>query len=146
MPVEMPSATRMVRPHPHSVVAKNDSLLADMNLSQRTPQGKKILKLPRRLIVIALDEMDRPAGQAIAICRHIIRSTQAEISEKIKCVMGLHRGIQSIHDDFIHLLRVSKRTTAVTNDVEVSKVKVGCKPSVSHRYDYAGIVPWMLTQ
>lgn len=105
-----------------------------------------MLKLPRRLVVITLNEVDCPAGQPIAICRHIIRSAQAEISEKIKRVMGLHRGIQSINDDFIHLLRVGKRTIAVANDVEVSKVKVGRKPSVSHRYDYAGTTPWLLAR
>jgi hypothetical protein len=129
-----------------SVVAKSNSLLADMNLSQRTPRGKEMLRLPRRLVVITLNEMDCPAGNTVAICGHVIGSAQAEISEKIKRVMGLHRGIQSIHDDFIHLLRVGKRTIAVANDVEVSKVKVGCKPSVSHRYDYAGTAPWLLAR
>ena len=105
-----------------------------------------MLKLPRRLVVITLNEVDCPAGKTIAICRHIIRSAQAEISEKIKRVMGLYRRIQAIHDSFIHLPCVCKRTIAVTNDVEVSKVKVGCKPSVSHRYDYAGTASWLLAQ
>jgi hypothetical protein len=59
-----------------------------MNLSQRTPRGKEMLKLPHRLAVITLKDVDCPAGKTIAICRHIIWSAQAEISEKNKACHG----------------------------------------------------------
>src|SRR5271166_3332217 len=131
----------MVRPYLHRVMAKNDPLLANMNARQRTPRREEMLKLPRRLVVIAVDEMDGLASQPVAICRHAVVLAETEISEEIKHVVGLHAGIQSIHNHLIHLPRIRERAIAISNDVEVSKVKVGRKPSVSHDDDYAGMPP-----
>ena len=98
-----------------------------------------MLKLLRRLVVIAVDEMDGLASQPIAVCRHIVVLAETEISEEIQCVVRFHAGIQPIHDHLIHLPRIRERAIAISNDVEVSKVKVGRKPSVSHDDDYAGM-------
>src|SRR5665213_1327044 len=98
-----------------------------------------MLKLPRRLVVIAIDEMDGLASEPLAICRHAIVLAETEISEEIKRVVWLHAGVQSIHNHFIHLPCIRERAIAISNDVEVSKVKVGRKPSVSHDDDYAGM-------
>jgi len=122
-------------------MAKNDPLLANRNLGQRTPRREEMLKLPRRLVVIAVDEMDGLASQPIAVCRHVVVLTETEISEEIQCVVGLHAGVQSIHNHLIHLPRIRERAIAVSNDVEVSKVKIGRKPSVGHDDDYAGMTP-----
>jgi len=100
-----------------------------------------MLKLSRRLVVIAVDEMDGLASQPLAICRHAIVLAETEISEEIHCVIWLHKGIQSIHNHLIHLPRIGERAIAISDDVEVSKVKVGRKPSVSHDDDYAGMIP-----
>jgi hypothetical protein len=89
--------------------------------------------------VIAVDEMDGLASEPIAICRHAIVLAETEISEEIKRVVWLHAGVQSIHNHFIHLPCIRERAIAISNDVEVSKVKVGRKPSVSHDDDYAGM-------
>ena len=98
-----------------------------------------MLKLPRCLVVIAVNEMDGLASQPLAICRHAIVLAETEISEEIQCVIGLHAGVQSIHNHLIHLPRICERAIAISDDVEVSKVKVGRKPSVSHDDDYAGM-------
>ncbi len=98
-----------------------------------------MLKLPRCLVVIAVDEMDGLASQAVAICRHAVVLAETKISEKIQCVVGLHKSIQSIHNDLIHLPRICERAIAISDDVEVSKVEVGRKPSVGHDHDYAGM-------
>ena len=113
-------------------MAQNDLLLANMNVRQRTPRREEMLKLPRRLVVIAVDEMDGLASQPIAVCRHVVMLAETEISEEIQCVVGLHTGIQSIHNHLIHLPRIRERAIAISDDVEMSKVKVGRKPSVSH--------------
>ena len=120
-------------------MAKNDPLLANRNLGQRTPRREEVLKLPRRLVVIAVDEMDGPTSQPIAISRHVVMLAETEISEEIQCVVRLHAGIQPIHNHLIHLPCIRKRAIAISDDVEVSKVKVGRKPSVSHDDDYAGM-------
>jgi hypothetical protein len=120
-------------------MAKNDPLFANGNLGQRTPGREEMLKFPRRLVVVAVDEMDSLASQPIAICRHLVMLAETEISEKIQCVVGLHAGVQSIHDHLIHLPRIRERAIAISDDVEMSKVKVGRKPSVSHDDDYAGM-------
>ena len=120
-------------------MAKNDPLLANMNLGQRTPRREEMLKLPCRLVVIAVDEMDGLASEPIAICRHAIVLAETEISEEIKRVLWFHEGIQSIQNHLIHLSRICEGAIAVSDDVEVSKVKVGRKPSVSHDDDYAGM-------
>src|SRR5665213_3313430 len=131
----------MIRPNLHRVMAKNDPLLANMNLGQRTPGREEMLKLPRRLVVIAVDEMDGLASQPAAVCRHVVVLPETEISEEIQCVVGLHAGVQPTHNHLIHLPRIGERAIAISNDVEVSKVKVGRKPSVSHDDDYAGMIP-----
>ena len=103
-----------------------------------------MLKLPRRLIVIAVDEMDGIASQSVTIRRHAVVLAETEISEKIKRVVWLHTGIQSIHNHLIHLPRIRERAIAISNDVEVSKVKIGRKPNVGHDDDYAGVPPYCL--
>ncbi|HEY5211553.1 MAG TPA: hypothetical protein VIJ38_00865 [Acidobacteriaceae bacterium] len=96
------------------------------------------MKTPRRLVVIAVYEMDGLASQPVAVCRHVVVLAETKISEETKRVVGLHAGVQSIHNHLIHLSRIRERAIAISNDVEVSKVKVGRKPSVSHNDDYAG--------
>ena len=103
-----------------------------------------MLKLPRRVVVIAVNEMDGLASKPIAVCRHIVMLAETEISEEIQCVVGLHAGVQSIHNHLIHLPRIRERAIAISNDVEVSKVEVGRKPGISHDDDYAGLVPTLL--
>jgi len=125
-------------------MAKNDPLLANRNLGQRTPRREEVLKLPRRLVVIAVDEMNGLASHPIAVRRHVVMLAETKISEEIQCVIWLHKGIQSIHNHLIHLLRICERAIAISNDVEVSKVKVGREPSVSHDDDYAGMNPALL--
>ena len=120
-------------------MAKYDPLLANRNLGQRTPRREEMLKLPRCLVVIAVDEMDGLASQPIAVCRHVVVLAETEISEKIKRVVWLHTGIQSIHNHLIHLPRICEGAIAISDDVKVSKVIVGRKPSVSHDDDYAGM-------
>ena len=90
------------------------------------------------LVVIAVDEMDCLASQPMTIRRRTIRLAETEVSEEVKRVVGLHIGVQSIHNHLIHLPRICERAIAISNDVEVSKMKVGRKPSVSHDDDYAG--------
>ena len=100
-----------------------------------------MLKLSSRFVVIAVDEMDGLASQAVAICRHAVVLAETKISEKIQCVVGLHKGIQAIHNHFIHLPRICERAIAISDDVEVPEVKVGREPDVSHDDDYAGMIP-----
>ena len=102
------------------------------------------MKTPRRLVVIAVYEMDGLASQPVAVCRHVVVLAETKISEETKRVVGLHAGVQSIHNRLIHLPRICEWAIAVSNDVEVSKMKIGRKPSVSHNDDYAGTVPALL--
>src|SRR5665213_2111935 len=104
------------------------------------------MKTPRRLVVIAVYEMDGLASQPVAVCRHVVVLAETKISEETKRVVGLHAGVQSIHNHLIHLSRIRERAIAISNDVEVSKVKVGRKPSVGHDDDYAGMTPALFVQ
>src|ERR1019366_2103710 len=110
----------MVRPNLHRVMAKNDSLFANMNLGQRAPRREEMLKLPRRLVVIAVDEMDGLASQSVTIGRHAVALAEAEISKEINRVVWLYKGVQSIHNNLIHLPRICEWAIAISNDVEVS--------------------------
>src|SRR5665213_365257 len=104
----------MVRPNLHRIVAKNDPLLANRNLGQRAPRREEMLKLSRRLVVIAVDEMDGLASQPIAVCCYVVVLTETEISKKIKHVVGLHTGVQSVQNHLIHLLRICERAIAIS--------------------------------
>ena len=42
-----------------------------------------MLKLPRRLVVIAVDEMDGLASHPIAVSRHVVMLAETEISKEI---------------------------------------------------------------
>lgn len=76
-----------------------------------------MLNLPRRAVVISVDEVDRPAGDLIAIegKGNCLWSSHAEVPEEIEHVIRLHRRIHALHDSRVHLLRVRERTVAVTN-------------------------------
>ena len=89
--------------------------------------------------MIAVDELDGLTSQTITVCIHVVMLAETEITEKIQSVVGLDPGVQSIHYHLIHLPRIRERAIAISDDVEMSKVKVGLEPSVSHVDDYAGM-------
>ena len=132
MAIELPRPTRVVRPNLHGVVAENDPLLANPNFRKRTPRRKQVLYFSRRSVVISVDEVDRLAGNLIAIEGNCFWSSHAEVPEEIEHVIRLHRRVQALDDRLVHLLRVREWTVAVANDVEVPEMKVGGKPGVSH--------------
>ena len=132
LPCGCPRSTPMMQPDARRVMAKNNSLLASMNLRQRTPRSKSTLEFARHLVVIAFNEMDSFAVQTLAIGCNLFNAAHAEIAEKIQRVVWLDALVQSIRDARIHLFRACKRSITVANDIEVPEVKVGCEPSISH--------------
>jgi len=91
-----------------------------------------MLKLARRPVVVAFNKVDGPANQPPSIGGHAVRPTEAEISEEIKSIVRFGASVDTLADRFVHLLRVSKRTIAVPNDVEVAEMKVGGEPDTAH--------------
>ena len=89
------------------------------------------------LVVISFNEMDCLRDKSISIRFNVLGPAQTEISEEIERVRWLHTRIQTVNDDVVHLLGVCKWAVAVTNNVEVPKVKVGGEPGISHLLDYA---------
>jgi hypothetical protein len=118
-------------------VAENDSLFAHLDLGQGTPRREDLLYLPRRPVVVSVNEVDCLAGDLIAIEGDGLRAAHAEVPEEIEQVIGLDQRIQALQDGRVHLPRVCERTFAVANDIEVPQMKVGCKPSVSHNAVFA---------
>ena len=82
--------------------------------------------------MIAFNEMDSFAVQTLAIGCNLFDAAHAEIAEKIQRVVWLNALVQSIRDARIHLFRCRERSIAVANDIEMTEVKVGREPSVSH--------------
>jgi hypothetical protein len=113
-------------------VAENDPLVAYLDLGQGTPRREDLLYLPRRPVVVSVNEVDCLAGDLIAIEGDGLRAAHAEIPEEIEHVIWLDQRIQTLQDGCVHLSRVCERTVAVANDIEVPQMKVGRKPSVSH--------------
>jgi hypothetical protein len=138
MAIELPRPARVVRPDLHGIVAENDPLLAHPNFGERIPRGEQVLYLPRRSVVISVDEVDRLAGNLIAIDGNCLWSSHAEVPEEIEHVIRLYRRIHALDNSRVHFLRVRERTLAVANDVEVPEMEVGGKPSVSHDDVYSG--------
>ena len=135
--IEVPDAPRMAPPDAHGVVAKDDALIADMNLRKGAPRGKEGLTLTSRLIVISLDEMDRLARDSIAMSLYVLRASETKISEEIKGISWLHAGIQSFDHGFVHFSRVRKRAIAEADDIEMPEMKICSEPSISHLHNYA---------
>jgi hypothetical protein len=132
MSIELPRPARVLRPHLHGIVAENDSLFAHLDLGQGTPRREDLLYLPRRPVMVSVNEMDCLAGDLIAIEGDGLRAAHAEVSEEIEHVIRLDQRIRALQDGGVHLSRVRERTVAVANDIEVPQMKVGRKPSVSH--------------
>ncbi len=137
MSIELPRSARVLRPHLHGIVAENDSLVTHLDLGQRTPRREDLLYLPGRPVVVSVNEVDRLAGDLIAIEGDGLWASHAEVSEEIEHVIWLDQRIQTLQDGGIHLPRVSERTVAVANDIEVPQMKVGRKPGVSHNAVFA---------
>ncbi len=94
-----------------------------------------MLHLPRRSVVIAVDEVDRLAGDLIAIEGDGLGSAHAKVPEEIEHIVLLHRRIHALQDGRIHLSCVRERTIAVANNVEVPNhyCPVDDAPSVCNR-------------
>src|SRR6202042_2408196 len=106
MAIELPRAARVVRPYFHGIVAENDPLIAHPNFGERTPRREQMLYLPRRSVMISVDEVDRLAGNLVAIEGNCLWSSHAEVPEEIEHVIRLHRRIHALDDRLVHLLRV----------------------------------------
>jgi len=132
VPIELPCAASRMRPDAHRVMAKNDSLLAHMNLRQGTPGSKDALGFARHFVMVPLDKMDRLAVQALAIGHHLFNASHAKVPEEIERIIWLDVRVHPIRDVRIHLFRARKRTIAIANDVEMPEVKIGCEPSIGH--------------
>src|ERR1035437_2668707 len=122
----------MMRPDAHRVMAKNDSLLAQLNFGQGTPGHEEILELSRDLVMISVNEMDRLAAEALAVGRDLFNAAHAKIPKEIERIVLLDVCVHPIQDERIHLFRARKRTIAVADDVEVPEVKIGREPRVGH--------------
>jgi hypothetical protein len=103
-----------------------------MNFGQRTPGSKDALGFARHFVVVSLDKMDRLAVQELAIRSHLLNASHAKIPKKIERIVWLDVRVHPIRDARIHLFSVLKRTLAIADDVEVSEVKIGCKPGIGH--------------
>ena len=88
------------------------------------------------LVVVPLDEMDGLASQPLSILRHVSGAAKAKVSEEVERIARLHTGIHTLHNRFVHLMRIGERALAETNDVGVSQMKVGREPNVSHHSYY----------
>ncbi len=132
MSIDLPRPARVLRPNLHGIVAENDPLVAYLDLGQGTPRREDLLYLPRRPVVVPVNEVDCLAGDLIAIEGDGLRAAHAEVTEEIEHVIRLDQRIQTLQDGHVHLPRVCERTVAVANDIEVPQMKVGSKPSVSH--------------
>ncbi len=137
MSIELPRPARVLRPHLHGIVAEDDPLVAYLDLGQRTPRREDLLYLPRRPVVVSVNEVDCLAGDLIAIEGDGLRAAHAEVTEEIEHVIWPDQRIQTLQDGRVHLPRVCEGTVAVANDVEVPQMKVGRKPSVSHNAVFA---------
>lgn len=132
MSVEVPRALSVMRPHPHRIMTKHDSLLSCVDLGEQIPGSKEMLVLARRPVVVAFDKVDGPARQPLSIGGHAVRSSEAEISEEIESIVWLGGCVDALADRFVHLLGVRKGTIAVPNDAEVAEMKVGGEPDAAH--------------
>jgi hypothetical protein len=88
--------------------------------------------------VVAFDEVNRPASQALPICRNLLCTTHAEIAQEIEDVVRLDTCVHAVGNCSVHLLRIREGTITVPNDVVVPEVKVGRKPNLAHTFILAG--------
>jgi len=137
----VPRALRMARPDSHCVMAKHNSLLRYVNLGQHAPTGEEILLRSGDLVVIALDEMDRLAGQALPIGDHLLRSPQAEVPKEIENVVWPYAGVHAVDNCNVHRQYIRKRAIAIPNDIEVPEMEVRREPDATHDSSFSLISP-----
>lgn len=105
-----------------------------------------MLELSCRLVVITFDKMNCLAVQPLSISCYVFRSSQTKVAEEIQNVICLRTGIHAVCDCFVHLMSVRERTIAVPDNVEMSEVKVGCEPNVTHISMLVSMQPRFLRQ
>jgi hypothetical protein len=82
--------------------------------------------------VIAFNEVGLFAVQTLAVGRNLFDAAHAEIPKEIQHVVWLDALVHPIRDARIHLSRGRERPIAVSNDIEVPKMKIGREPGISH--------------
>lgn len=119
-------------PDAHGIVAEHDRLAMYGDFCKVVEPRELFSQLASFFVVIAGKRKDLPATNLLAVLQNPRLASDAEISKKIKDVIGLNGGVQAFEDRFIHLLNTSKRAITVADYVVVPKMKVCCEPCVQH--------------
>ena len=120
-------------------MAEHDSLPIERDFREIIEPRKFLSKFASFLVMVPGECIYLFAANLLPKLRGPRLWADAEISEEVQNVVRFCTRVQPFQNLLVHFLDGLERAIAISNDVEVSKVKVGRKPSVSHDDDYAGM-------
>ena len=130
--IQMPASAGGLVPGAHGIVAQDDSLLADSHLCQVTQPNEPVLQFAHSSVVVALDEKDSRATNAIEVPLGVLCSSEAEIAKEVEDVPLLGCRVEPIEDGGIHFTYITKGTAAVSNNVSMAEVEISSEPNIAH--------------
>jgi hypothetical protein len=140
MAVQMPATVVRPVPDTHRIVAQNHQLplfMADYWDLNRRQRGQDLYEnpgfgtvLPREnpFFVVPTWDEGKPSLEAREVSGAFSPSAQREIAQGIDVIFGSYHLVPGLNKCFIHGLYRIEGPFAVTNDIGVSKMRVGGKP------------------
>jgi hypothetical protein len=118
----MPSSVMGTVPDAHGIVAEHDRLAMYGDFCKVVSPRKLLSQVASFFVVITRYGKDLLTANLPAVLQNPRFASDAEISEEIENVIGLHCGVQAFEDRLIQLLDTSKRAIAVSDYVFVSEI------------------------
>src|ERR1700733_657184 len=133
MPVEVPRSTIASIPDAQGVVTKHNWLAIDRNFRQIVEPGEFLFQLASLFVMISRHGEDLLTSNPATVFENPGLVPDAEVPQKIKNVIRLHRGIQAFKNCLIHFFDGRKRPTAIADDVGMTQMEISSEPCIWHR-------------
>jgi len=133
MPVEVPRSAIASIPDAQGVVTKHNWLAIDRNFRQIVEPGEFLFQLASLFVMISRHGEDLLTSNPATVFENPGLVPDAEVPQKIKNVIRLHRGIQAFKNCLIHFFDGRKRPTAIADDVGMSQMEISSEPCIWHR-------------
>jgi hypothetical protein len=120
-------------PDAQGVVTKHNWLAIDRNFRQIVEPGEFLFQFASLFVMISRHGEDLLTSNPATVFENPGLVAEAEVPQKIKNVIRLHRGIQAFRNCLIHFFDGRKRPTAIADDVGMSQMEISSEPCIWHR-------------
>ncbi len=112
---------------------KHNWLAIDRSFRQIVEPGQFLFQLASLFVMISRHGEDLLTSNPATVFENPGLVPDAEVPQKIKNVIRLHRGIQAFKNCLIHFSDGRKRPAAIADDVGMSQMEISSEPCIWHR-------------